>query len=78
MTQNNLAVRFTHQDVFLLRNDYQGYDPDYVLIDSREGQNPNNFFGEKNLDKIVDRLQNDSNYEQKFATKEQFIFRKKE
>lgn len=44
-THNNLAAKFTHQRVWLLKENYELHMPDYILIDIREGQNPNNFFG---------------------------------
>lgn len=77
MTQNNLASRFTHQQVWLLRFDYKKYNPDYILIDDRIGQNPNNFFGtEKNIDSIITKLKTDSDYRLVYTTKEQFIFKR--
>lgn len=77
MAQNNLAVRFTHQEVWLLRDDYQSYKPDYIVIDTRGGQNPNNFFGVKNFSKTVQSLKKDENYSAIYKTDEQFIFKRK-
>lgn len=79
MTQNNLAVRFTHQQAWLLRTDYKKFNPDYIVIDARLGQNPNNFFGENNFDiqKFIERLKKDPCYKIKFSTSEQYIFEKK-
>ncbi len=77
MTQNSLAARFTHQQVFLLRADYGTYQPDYILIDNREGQNPNNFFASPlNISDIIEKLKIDKNYQLIYRTKEQFLFRK--
>lgn len=78
MTQNNLAVRFTHQKVWLLRDDYQNYNVDYIVIDAREGQNPNNFFGIKDVQGIIKKLRMDKHYLLAYKTNEQFIFEKKE
>ena len=74
MTQNNLAPRFTHQKVFLLRRDYESYKPEYIVLDVRTGQNPNNFFGTKGVVDILELLQKDSKYELTYKTKDQFIF----
>lgn len=76
MTQNNLAPRFTHQKVLLLKRDYENYKPEYVVVDVRSGQNPNNFFGTKDVSGILELLQKDSKYELIFRTKDQFIFRR--
>lgn len=74
MTQNNIAPRFTHQKVLLLRRDYESYKPEYIALDVRIGQNPNNFFGTKNISEILELLQRDSKYELIYKTKDQFIF----
>lgn len=76
MTQNNLASRFTHQKALLLKRDYESYKPEYVVVDVRPGQNPNNFFGTKDVFGILELLQKDSKYELIYETKDQFIFRR--
>lgn len=77
MTQNNLATRFTHQKVFLLRPEYENYNPDYILIDVRDGQNPNNFLFSRKAEQTLKNLQKDSKYSLEYSTKYQFIFKKK-
>lgn len=77
MTQNNLASRFTHQKVFILRRDYGNYKPEYIILDLRKGQNPNDFFGTKDISAIMELLRKDSRYELIYQTKEQFIFHRK-
>lgn len=77
MTHNNLAPQFSHQDVQLFTAEYKTIKPEYILIDRRPGQSPNNFLGSKNIDVIFSQLQNDKNYKIFFKTKEQFIFKKK-
>ena len=64
MTQNNLAVRFTHQTVYLPDMNYHMSKPEYVLLDLRDGQNPNNFFGShaKSIWQFVDKLSTDPQY----------------
>ncbi|KKQ38506.1 MAG: hypothetical protein A3H17_02765 [Candidatus Levybacteria bacterium RIFCSPLOWO2_12_FULL_37_14] len=76
MTQNNLAPHFTHQKIFFLTRDYESYKPEYVILDVRTGQNPNNFFGIKDIHGILELLQNDTKYELTYKTKDQFIFRR--
>ncbi len=51
LAHNNLAVRFTHhKDVRILRSIDQFAWADYIVIDTREGQNINNFLGIINYD----------------------------
>jgi uncharacterized membrane protein len=76
MTQNNIAPRFAHQTVYLLKLNYESYMPEYVVIDIRPGQNANNFFQSENADKVLSILQNDHKYESIYETENQFIFRK--
>ena len=75
-THNNLASRFTHQRVWLLKDNYENHNPEYILIDNRQGQNPNNFTGSGSLDKILRKLLKDSNYKIIYSTKEQFVFQR--
>jgi hypothetical protein len=78
MSQNNLAVRFTHQPVWILRLNYADFRPEYVVVDARGGQNPNDFFGTKveHVPKIIENLKRDSNYIIEYQTKEQYVFRR--
>lgn len=51
LAHNNLAVRFTHhKDVRILRSVDQFAWADYIVVDTREGQNINNFLGIINYD----------------------------
>lgn len=81
MAQNNLATRFSHQTVYLLRKNYWDYLPDYIVIDARERQNPNNFFGIKdyrgieNVEAIINSLKTDPNYEIIYQTDKQYVFK---
>lgn len=77
MTQNNLAVRFTHQKVWLLRSDYESFKPDYILIDNRRGQSANDFYGSlNNSDEMIGILRGDSVYKLIYNTQEQFIYKR--
>lgn len=47
MTQNHLEYIFAHQGVFPLTSDsklLKKEDPKYIVVDLRQGQNPNNYF----------------------------------
>lgn len=85
MTQNNIAPHFTHQKVWLLLSDnkkYQGEyyrlkNPDYILFDLHDGQNPNNHFGIKDMDILMNNLQTDTSYMLISSTGGQFIFKKR-
>lgn len=76
MTQNNLATRFTHQDVRLLTIDYPQAKPDYILIDVRSGQNPNDFLGTKYFSEIFQQLLTDKNYKIIYKTEDQYVFKR--
>lgn len=76
MTQNNIAPRFTHQKMWLLRQDYEGYAPDYILLDIREGQNANNFFGGGDPEEMLKKLRIDPHYTSIYSTEKQHIFKK--
>lgn len=82
MAQNNLATRFSHQTVYLLRKNYWDYNPDYIVIDAREGQNPNNFFGIKDyrgigdVEAIIAVIRADPAYETVYETEKQVIFKR--
>jgi len=77
MTQNNLAVRFTDRKVKLLRENYEKYQPELIVLDLRDGQNPNNFMGVKDVKSILARLLVDPNYELFYHQADQYIFQKK-
>ncbi len=78
MTQNNLAVRFAHQPIYLLRDNWKIFAPDYIVLDLRDGQNPNNFFGLriKTKEDVYSELLLDNNYDIAYQTDQQFVFRK--
>lgn len=79
MTQNNIGSRFTHQKMLLLRSNYSIYKPAYIVLDLRDGQNPNNFFPMKmsEVDKFAADLRKDPCYEAIFKTKDQFVYKRK-
>lgn len=82
MAQNNLATRFSHQTVYLLRRNYWDYQSDYIVIDARDGQNPNNFFGIKDykgigdVEEIISTIRADPTYQTVYQTDKQYVFKK--
>lgn len=74
--QNNLAVRFTHQKVWLLRNQTYVYKPDYIVFDKRAGQDPNNLFGTENVIALLEQLRYDTDYVPIYTTKDQYVFKR--
>jgi uncharacterized membrane protein len=77
MAQHNLAARLAYRRVFILRNPYDEFDPDYIVFDTRDGQEPNNFFGLSRWDDLVEMITTDPNYELYYDQGEQFIYKKK-
>ncbi|MBP9813873.1 DUF2079 domain-containing protein [Candidatus Woesebacteria bacterium] len=76
MTQNNIAPHMIHtHKVFLLRDIYEDFMPDYFVLDLRDGQNGNNFFGVK-IDALMARLSNDARYHVAYKTNEQVIYKR--
>jgi uncharacterized membrane protein len=84
MAQNNLATRFSHQKVWMLRSDdikykdeyYTLKKPDYIMFDKRPGQNPNNYFTIKSLDVLLINLNKDRNYKLFYKDGDVYIFKR--
>lgn len=78
MTQNNLAVFFTHDDLYVLRN-YKyilKVKPDVIAIDLRPGQNANNFYPltEGQARDVVSKLLKNPLYKVTFNDGNRFVF----
>ncbi len=80
MTQNDLAVRFTHGKLMLLTLDYKRYEPDSIALNLTPGQNPNSFYplGYEEAGKLKEMLIKDDNYQLKKFTDELYLFSKKD
>lgn len=76
MTQNNLAPRFTDREVTLLREEYQPFEPDLIVLDLRPGQNPNNFMGVADVNSLLSTIQNDPNYALYYHQGDQYVFKR--
>lgn len=77
MAQHNLAGKLAHRQVYILRDNYQKFAPDYIVIDTRDGQEPNNFLGIKDFPGLVSKLAGDPNYEVYYDQGEQKIYQLK-
>ncbi len=75
--QNNLTPPFFHRTVYILRDNYTLYNPDYIVIDARDGQNPNNYLGIKDIKLLVNKIQKDKKYKNIYHDGDQYIFKKK-
>jgi uncharacterized membrane protein len=74
MTQNNLAPALTHEyEVVLLREKYQEFKPDVIMIDTRAGQNQNNFWP-ADFSSLKSALENDPSYRLHKITDEQLLY----
>lgn len=78
MTQNDLAVRLTHQNVKLLRLNYKAINPDYVILNLTPGQNPNSFYplSYKDTTLLKNELLRDNSYNLEKFAQDQYIFKK--
>lgn len=84
MVQNNLAVFFTHYDLYVLRDAsyLNQVKPDVVAFDLRPGQNPNNFWpmSEKGLTELVNEIKTNKTeaaYQLFYQDGSRYIFVKK-
>lgn len=79
MAPNNLAVRLTHQaEVLLLRSDYENFNPAIIVLDIRDGQNPNNYWPlpPAQFKKLYADLLADPRYTPVYVTSEQLYFQR--
>lgn len=76
MAQNNLATRFTHQQGWVLVDNYLDKNPEYIVIDMRPGQNPNNFYGLEKRDGTFYNIKVDKGYKILYHTEYQYVFQR--
>lgn len=77
MTMNNIAPHMIHtHKVYLLRGVYEDFMPEYFVLDLRDGQNYNNFFG-ADIEAIKLTLPKDTRYSVFYQNGEQIIYKKK-
>ena len=78
MIQNNLAVRFTHNDLYILSTEkyFRKVEPDVLVLDFHPGQNPNNFWPmtEDKMASLAAQLKKDPTYKALFQETHRYIF----
>jgi hypothetical protein len=81
MLQNNLAVRFTHNDLYILSTEeyFRKVNPDVIALDFRPGQNINNFWPmtEEKMKSLAGILLQDPYYDILYKESYRYIFVKK-
>ncbi|MDP3940888.1 MAG: DUF2079 domain-containing protein [bacterium] len=77
MTQNNLGAHVTHQPVYMLTGEYKTVKPDYIMLDLRDGQNPNDFFPTRKVPDVVKAIKSDAEYDEIYHAGDQYIFKRK-
>ncbi len=75
--QNNLTPAFFERDIFILRDIYTYMDPDYIVLDSHDGQNPNNYLGVNDIKSLKEKIKKDNKYTLFYQNGDQYIFKKK-
>lgn len=82
MVQNNLACRFTHNDLYILLSEevFENVNPDVIALDFRPGQNPANFWPmhENDMKQLAEKLLQNPNYQTIFKESHRYIFVKKQ
>jgi hypothetical protein len=62
MAPNHLAAHLTHKQVVMVRDNYQPFDPEYIIFDTNAEQSPNNWYEVKNPASFMHNVQNDESY----------------
>lgn len=78
MAQTNIAAKLAYRKVYMLRDNYADFQPDYIVIDARGGQEPNNFWDVRYFDDLLINIKNDPNYQLFYDQGEQVIYQKVE
>lgn len=77
MTMNNIAPHMIHtHKVYLLRAVYDDFMPEYFVLDLRDGQNFNVFFG-ADIEALKLTLPQDTRYEIFYKNGDQMIYKRK-
>lgn len=76
--QNNIIVRFTHQEAYILRPLFKQKKTDYVIFDLRPGQNPYHVaMSDEAMKETFQIVDNDSDYALIYNQGDQYIFKRK-
>ncbi|MBP7842509.1 DUF2079 domain-containing protein [Candidatus Woesebacteria bacterium] len=76
MAQTNIAAKIANRNVIMLRDSYDIFEPDYIVLDIRAGQEPNNFLGIGDITKIAKDIDGDENYVLFYDQGEQRIYKR--
>lgn len=79
MSMNHLIPHLTHrQSIYMNKFTYKAFEPDYILIDLRPGQNGNNFWplNEGSTKELVQVLLADPEYQVEVSGDHQYFFSK--
>lgn len=77
MAQNNIVSHFTHQTSWILLSTYEKDKPDYIVIDNRAAQSPNDFFStDISPTVILTSLLNDKHYKVAYHVHDQYVFKR--
>jgi hypothetical protein len=81
ITQNHIAYIFAHQGAYLFP-DHMYYinrvNQTYIVVDFRDGQNPNNYFplGEENMRNMIKQLVDQGKYKEYYHEGSFYIYKK--
>lgn len=78
MAQNNLLAHLTHDNSTLLDLRYELIEPKWIVVDTRPGQNPNNFhpLRPEEFDFFVETVSGDLMYKKYYVNGGQMIFKR--
>jgi uncharacterized membrane protein len=78
MAQTNIAAKLAYRKVYMLRANYSEFSPDYIVIDSRDGQESNNWYGisSDGIDALHKNLADDDSYDLYYEQGDQRIYKK--
>jgi uncharacterized membrane protein len=74
MASHHLAGKLADRDVLMLRDNYWNYQPDWIVVDMRDGQEPNNFLGLQDPDRVFATLLGDPDYHIYYQEGHSYIF----
>ena len=76
--QNNLTLPFLHQkEIWILTDDYKKHQSEYILLDVRDGQNPSNYLGINDPNKLLQKIKTDNNYSVFYHQGDQYVFKRR-
>lgn len=77
MAQTNIAAKLGYRKVYMLRENYADFNPDYIVFDMRAGQEPNNFLNIEDPAKLFDAIEADPKYELLYREGDQRIYKRR-